>query len=391
MIFLLAPLAVIIIIGLLVFVHELGHFMAAKFAGVTVEEFALGFGPRLFAHKFKGTLYRVNLLPLGGYVKLEGERGEQGSENSPNSYANKPYRSKMFILAAGVTMNIIFAILLFMIYLPAIKYEISVRKEGNFNFIGAKEIIEIPPSLFISEIEPDSPAASVLKEDEIIIGINGQNIESDTQFTQFLSEHAGQEIILKVISIADYTPRDVAVTLRPANDQNQTLLGVGISFNPYTFYVIRYPENVLSSFPHAYNMFFYQIEAIGNLISQSISIGDIKPLAKEIGGLVVVSSIITDLISVNDILGLINLAAVVSLALAFANFLPIPLFDGGQAAIETVERIRGKKISGAIIERINFISLIFILVLFSLITLKDIVQVGLIDSIISGITRALGR
>jgi regulator of sigma E protease len=381
----------IIIIGILVFVHELGHFLAAKLSGVTVEEFALGFGPRLFSRQFKGTVYRINLLPLGGYVKLLGERGESEEAKSPYSYAHKPYRSKIFILAAGVVMNVLFACILFMAYLPAVNYQVSLRKEGNFNFVGAKEVSEIPPSLFVLEVEPGSPAASVLASGDALVSLNGESVQSDEHFTTFLAEHAGQEITLGIVSSEDYKSREAKVTLRQANDEGQALLGVGGGYNPYTFYVVSYFENVLSGFTHAYNMFFYQIAALGSLITQAVAKSDITIVSNEVAGLVVVNDVVGSLISVRDFLSLLNLTAVVSLSLAFANFLPIPLLDGGQALIETIEKIRRKQIGNATIERINLVSLMFILALFVLITLKDIIQVDLLGNIISGIQGALGR
>src|SRR5689334_7367990 len=134
-------ISLVIIVGLLVFVHEFGHFLAAKFTGVTVEEFALGFGPHLISKKYRGTLYRVNLLPLGGFVKLQGERGEgEKAERRAGSYANKPLRVKLLILSAGVIMNVILAAVLFALYLPTVNYQVTVRKEGSFSFVGTESI-----------------------------------------------------------------------------------------------------------------------------------------------------------------------------------------------------------------------------------------------------------
>src|SRR6185436_18990760 len=95
-----------IILGLLVFVHELGHFVMAKRAGMTVEEFGFGFPPRMFGIKRGGTVYSMNWIPLGGFVKILGENGEN---TEPGSFASKPFWPRLSVLLAGVTMNVIFA------------------------------------------------------------------------------------------------------------------------------------------------------------------------------------------------------------------------------------------------------------------------------------------
>ncbi len=388
---LLVIVSLIVIVGLLVFVHELGHFLAAKLSGVVVEEFALGFGPQLFSKKFKGTVYKVNLLPLGGYVRLEGERGSVGEEKLPGSYAHKPLRVKLFILSAGVIMNLLFAAVLFMVYLPAINYQTSIRKEGDFGFVGTESTTIVPPSLFVIEIEAQSPADGLLQPGDIITSLNGTQLTSQTQFTDFLKAHAGESVDLGVTSSQDFTTKDVAIKLREPNAEGKALLGVGASFDNNSYFVIKYYHNVLAGVAHAYNMFFYQISALVSLAKQSVAQANIQPLASEVGGVVAVAGIVNDLIVIRDFQSLINLTAIVSLSLAFVNFLPIPLFDGGQAAVEIFERLRRRKISDSTMEKINLAGLVFIIILFVVVTLKDIVQIGLVSNIISSIRDVLGR
>src|SRR5579871_4941872 len=100
------------ILLLLVFVHELGHFVTAKLAGITVREFGFGYPPRLFGFTFKGTLYSVNLLPLGGFTRMEGEDGSEASALRPGSFASKSKRVRTLVLAAGSLMNAMLAPLL---------------------------------------------------------------------------------------------------------------------------------------------------------------------------------------------------------------------------------------------------------------------------------------
>src|SRR6185436_3790923 len=104
---LLTILVFVLILGLLVFVHELGHFLMAKRAGMKVEEFAFGFPPRLISFKRGETTYAINLIPLGGYVKIDGEDGSDAS--NPRSFANKPAWQRFLVLIAGVSMNVVLA------------------------------------------------------------------------------------------------------------------------------------------------------------------------------------------------------------------------------------------------------------------------------------------
>src|SRR5260221_13647235 len=130
--FFLTVFFLILIVGVLVFVHELGHFLAAKLSGVTVNEFAIGFGPKLFSKTLKGTKYAINLLPLGGYVQLEGENEDIG----PNSFKNKRFRVKAFVLLAGVFMNLLLAVILLGFYLNSNGYRFAVPKLVEFTFSG---------------------------------------------------------------------------------------------------------------------------------------------------------------------------------------------------------------------------------------------------------------
>src|SRR5438105_4150320 len=109
-------------ISILVFVHELGHFLAAKISGIPVQEFAIGFGPKIVSKTMGGTIYSLNLLPIGGFVQLEGETEDLG----PNSFRNKKFRYKAFVLLAGVTMNILLAIVLLAFFLNLNGYKFAL-------------------------------------------------------------------------------------------------------------------------------------------------------------------------------------------------------------------------------------------------------------------------
>lgn len=133
MILLQAFLWFVFIIGLVVFIHELGHFVSAKLVGITVEEFAFGFGKAVLKKNFKGTLYRINFLPIGGYVKL---LGEEEDIDEPGSFRNKSLIARAFVICAGVIMNLILAIIVFYGILIIKDYEIYLPVASDFSFVG---------------------------------------------------------------------------------------------------------------------------------------------------------------------------------------------------------------------------------------------------------------
>src|SRR5579862_7019327 len=128
---------IIPILLLLVFVHELGHFITAKLSGITVREFGFGYPPRLFGFTYKGTLYSLNLLPLGGFTRMEGEEGGEAAAMEPGSFAAKPKRTRTLVLSAGSLMNAILApLLLTVVFLigsptPNGKVDISAVQPGT--------------------------------------------------------------------------------------------------------------------------------------------------------------------------------------------------------------------------------------------------------------------
>src|SRR5579884_4136292 len=158
-------LAAIPVFGLLVIGHEFGHFIAAKWAGIRVEEFALGFPPRLFAFKRGETTYAINALPLGGYVRMPGENGEMTDENGnfdPGSFASKPAYKRLIVLLAGVTMNIILAFL---------------------RLTTAAAIGSPNPYALIDQVNAGSPAAKAgIQHGDRILSVDGKSI---TYFSDF--------------------------------------------------------------------------------------------------------------------------------------------------------------------------------------------------------------
>ena len=176
-------LAFLVFIGILILVHEFGHFIVAKAFGVKVEVFSIGFGPPLIRKKWGETVYQIALLPLGGYVKMYGEEDTPEARQDPRSFYAKPPWQRILIAFAGPLFNFLFAILAFwVVYL-------SPQQVPKYIFE--------PPK--VGYVEPKSPAAEVgLKEGDLIVAVNGVKVHSWEQLDELLREDTGKEVTLTV-------------------------------------------------------------------------------------------------------------------------------------------------------------------------------------------------
>jgi regulator of sigma E protease len=195
---LLTIFAFLLIISFLVFIHELGHFMAARLVGVGVKEFALGFGPALFKREYKGTVYKLNLIPLGGYVQLEGEH----DVNTKNGFRSKSFPAKFLILIGGVFMNSIAAIILLGIYLYSNNNVFVFQNLAQYEFTNTDQQFSFWPVLISDADEKYGWDKFQNEELNILVGINDNFFEDEINFVDdILTPNLGKEVIFNVINI----------------------------------------------------------------------------------------------------------------------------------------------------------------------------------------------
>lgn len=386
MTFLLTIIVSILIFGILIFVHELGHFLAAKLMGIKVNEFALGFGNTIWHKQYKGTVYKLNLFPLGGYVSLDGERGAE--VKTEDNYRAKPLYAKLIVLFAGVFMNFVLAVLLLAIYLSNRNYTVTLQNVSSYDFIGTQEIQNLPATALVTAVQDDSPAKGKIDPNVFIIKVDGQTFADSQTLQRYLQDHRGQSVSFTILNELEAPQSDVSVVLNP--DADKPALGIEYVPTP-SFYNLKYPANIFSAVPHALNVFGYQIAALGHLISTSVQERNAEPLAENVTSVVGVSSFVGTLIDAHAFNEIINLAAIVSLSLAFVNIIPFPVLDGGQALIEIIEKIRRKPLNEKLVDRITQVTFIALMALGVVVILKDVFQTGLAANFVEGISKALGR
>jgi len=320
----------IAILGILAIIHELGHFVTARLAGVRVLEFGLGFPPRAKVLRAKGeTLYTLNWLPIGGFVKLEGEDGNDADD--PRSFAAQRYLTKMLILVAGVAMNILLAFVIF----TGIAWLASP-------FVGVK----------FFEVQPGSPAAAAgLQAGEAIIAVDGEHYQFITgpNAVIALRERAGDTVVLTLADTSG-NPRDVSVTLRPESEINaqQGALGISGANRPFEGYF--YGEYTQNDLPTAIQVGVHETVRwmgliVGGLASLVGSVANDPTAPPPVSGPVGIATQIGDIFWNSGPIMLLYVAGILSANLAVVNILPFPPLDGGRMLMITLKRLFGARIS----------------------------------------------
>lgn len=360
----------ILVLSILILVHELGHFGAAKRAGVWVEEFGVGLPPKIWGKKIGETIYSVNALPFGGFVRLHGENTEDGVSKPKRAFINKSKKARASIVVAGVVMNFLLAILAF---------SIVYTKEG---------IPKIADNVVISEVSKASPAElSGLISGDIILKIDDTTVSSLDQFIKLAQEKAGEEVVLvyerEGVGIAK-------VNLVPREDPpaGQGALGVVIKQGEVFFPPVwqRPFYGVYYGFREA--IFWGKTIVLGFVMvfSELFTSGKVPP---GIAGPVGVYAITTK-VATFGIMPLINFLGVFSINLAILNIIPFPALDGGRLLFIGIEAVIGRKVSPKIEGYIHTVGMLLLIIAILAITTHDVR--GLISAgSISGFLDSLGQ
>ena len=376
---------VLIMISILVVVHEFGHYCAARRNGVRVEEFGIGYPPRIFGKKIGETLYSINLIPFGGFVKITGEdesEKEEGEkkEFDPNSFATKTPWQKSKILIAGVFMNLLLSFLLYYIFFFFTGFKSFYTPmifDHTFKF--GKEISY---GTVVFDVESGSPADKAgIKPGEVILKIGENDIENVYDLRESLNGKAGEEVKVETVSISELSDGEkkeyvlVPDSHIPENpDEGNAIIGVYLGEAKAILYE-KPLEKIFSGPMHTYNIMSYSISSLGKIIGVSFRTRDIEPVASSMTGPVGLVNILGMIIQeggAERVLILINTVATISAGFAFTNILPIPALDGGRVVFRIYEGITKRKVNPDFESRVHNLGMMFLLLLITLITFKDI-------------------
>ena len=360
----------LVILVVLVVIHEFGHFVVARRAGVTVHEFGVGFPPRakVLGTDSKGTAYTLNWLPIGGFVKLEGEDG--GESDDPNAFSRRPLGTRLAILLAGVFMNILLAFII---------------------FAGIAMFADPIAHVRIGEVQPGTPAAAVglqgstvtgtdaegnpiwEENGDVIIAIDGQtfpvfdSVTSATPSLDYLRAHAGEAVTLTVRS-ADGSERVVPVTLR-VPEPGQGALGIRVHPALVQEEVSHGPvEAIVIGAQRTFQAATLVLRGLGDLIT---NIGN-PPVSGPVG----IVDTIGQVRSIGAPIFLVYLIGLLSANLAVVNALPFPPLDGGRVAVALIQKISGNRVSEAAERLVYLTGFILLMMLLVYVTFFDIQRLG---------------
>lgn len=337
-------------LSILVLVHELGHFLAARRAGVWVEEFGFGLPPRIFGKRIGETIYSINLLPFGGFVRLHGENTEDSITRPERAFLSKSKSKRAVIIFAGVLMNFILAVVAF-----SIVYSLTgIPREGD--------------KVRIVEIKEGSPAqVSGLKINDVVKEVEEVKVSSTQEFIKKIEERKGKETTLLV----DREGRLLVIKTTPRQKppEGEGALGVLITNTEIYFPPIwlRLFYGVFYGFKEA--LFWGKIVVDGFVKIFTELFGGVVP--KDLAGPIGIF-VITTQAAKFGFLSLLNFLGILSVNLAILNAVPFPALDGGRLLFVIIEGFLGRRVVPKVEAAIHTVGMVILIILIIAITAHDI-------------------
>ncbi len=364
---LLVILGLVLFVGLVI-VHEFGHFIAARRSGVDVEEFGIGFPPKLKTMARKnGTAYTLNLLPLGGFVRL---KGEHDASKGKGTYGAASDKNKIKIMLAGVGMNL--ATCLVMFTLLAI---IGIPRLVDNQFSVSSDTKIVKQDVLVAYVQPGSPAeqAGLQPQDKLVSINNSPKISREPDLQNLTKQYAGQQVNLqfersgKIISKTANLRTTQEIEDSKKTDSPKGYLGI----TPAEYVVQRSTWSApIVAVGLAKQLTQLTLKALGSMI-MGIVHGSASEATAQVTGPVGIFTIIKD----GSLLGyqfILMLIAIISLTLAIMNVLPIPALDGGRLFVTLLYRVLKKPLNEHTEDRIHGTGFAVLMVLFVLITIVDV-------------------
>ena len=357
-----------VVLMILVLVHELGHFLAAKWAKMRVDEFAFGFPPRLWSVKKGETEYSFNLLPLGGYVKIYGENGDEEGVPPAGSFSAAPKWKQLIVLAAGVIMNLLLAIFIFFItYAIGVKTAVDPSKPSDF-YHKEKEVV-------ISYVMSNSPAEKAgIKPLDIVqsFAVEGQiypQTFTPESFYEVVKNNQDKEITL---TLSNKENPSFSRTVLPAEGIVADKKAIGVSLAELAVYNPPLHIAAKDAVVDTYKFTLLTFKGFYSLFAGLFLGGEeAKKAAESVTGPVGMFGLVKNAES-DGVSSLLAFTALISINLAGVNILPLPALDGGRIVFVLIEMITRRKIPARFQNSVHGLSFILLLVLMIVITFTDI-------------------
>jgi regulator of sigma E protease len=352
----------LVTIGIIIFIHELGHFLAAKAVGIRVERFSIGYPPRVYGRKYGDTDYCISAIPLGGYVKMSGMideslGGEETLTGAPHEFMSKKAWEKGLVITAGVIMNFILAFLI-------------------FSFLAGVQGIPVAALPVVNEVVAGSPAELAgLRPADRIISIDGTPVETWEQLVGIIQKNPDRSLEVRWTRAG----AEMQATVVPKGEeskvggQTKQVGKIGIAMGPYYKFEKVGPGGAIKA---GWDMTI----GGGGLVLKSLWRAVTGFSMKELGGPIAIANASKQAADAG-VLYLLNLIGMLSLSIGLLNLLPIPALDGGHLVIVVVEGVTRRRIGDKVKIAIQQVGMVLLLLLMVGVIAKDIIHFGVLDKI----------
>jgi len=347
-------IAFIVVLGVLIFFHELGHFLFARLFGVGVQKFSLGFGPRIVGWKKGITDYRISAIPLGGYVKMVGEDPtvEMDPQEIPLSFTHKHVLKRLVIVAAGPFFNLLLAVLIFLaIYLFSGTYILKPT---------------------VGDVQENSPAAaSGLQKGDIIRAIDGQAVATWEEMATGIGQSQGRALTFTIERTGELLSIEIVPEVKISKnlfgeDIERYIIGIASAGDVQNLKLGLGPA-ITESIRQTYKIAELTVVSIAKLIKGTLS-------TKTIGGPIMIAELAGQQAK-EGILNFVFLIALLSVNLAIINFLPIPVLDGGHILFFIIELIIGRPVNTRMREMAQQAGIFILIMLMVFVFYNDIARI----------------
>jgi regulator of sigma E protease len=352
----------LITIGIIVFIHELGHFLAAKAVGIRVERFSIGYPPRIYGRQYGDTDYCISAIPLGGYVKMSGMideslGGEEKLTGAPHEFMSKKTWEKTLVITAGVLMNFVLAFVI-------------------FSFLAGVQGIPTAALPVVNEVVAGSPAEQAgLRPADRIVSIDGTPVETWEQLVGIIQKNPDRSLAVRWTRAG----AEMQATVVPRSEESKVdgqvkqVGKIGIAMGPYYKFEPVGPGGALKA---GWEMTI----GGGALVVKSLWRAVTSFSMKELGGPIAIANASREAAKAGA-LYLLNLIGMLSLSIGLLNLLPIPALDGGHLVIVLVEGISRRKLGDKVKIAIQQVGMVLLLLLMAGVIVKDIIHFGVWDKI----------
>ncbi len=332
-------LAAIAVLAILIVVHELGHFLAARLQGIYANRFSIGFGPIVWKYQGSETEYALRALPLGGFVGFpDDDPDSEIPPDDPNLLRNRPILDRAIVISAGVIANLVFAYLILVI---------------QVGMVGVPDLSQ--PGVLVPQVVPESSLVATeagIKADDVILAIDGQDLGAGRQAIDSLQKDIQQSANKPLELTIQRSDKILSVKVTPElGKDGKGKVGIGLQLH-------KRSPNLVEAFGNAAEEYERIIVLTGKGFWQLIS--NFGETAGQVAGPVKIVDIGAQIAS-SDPLSLFQFAALISINLAIINILPLPALDGGQLAFLLIEGVRGKPLPTEIQQNVMQTGLVLLL------------------------------